>query len=294
MPILRIRIDESRAGAAVKRVLREDWGVSAALLARLKRTPGAILLAGQEAPVTAVVRCGDVLSVDLTDAPPERPVPPAPIPLRIVYEDEWLLVLDKPPYLPSLPSSLAPGEASVASALAFRFGPTACCHVVNRLDRGTSGLMAAAKCGYLHERLRSALHTGDFVREYRGVAMGLLSPPCGEIDLPIARAEGSLIRRCVSAAGAEARTRYETLAATERFSLLRLLPLTGRTHQLRVHLAAAGHPLAGDFLYGTEDLSLIGRPALHSAMLFLTHPVTGEALRLTSPLPPDLSRLMTL
>ena len=98
----------------------------------------------------------------------------------------------------------------------------------------------------------------------------------------------------LSAAGAEARTRYETLAATERFSLLRLLPLTGRTHQLRVHLAAAWHPLAGDFLYGTEDLSLIGRPALHSAMLFLTHPVTGEALRLTSPLPPDLSRLMTL
>lgn len=107
-----------------------------------------------------------------------------------------------------------------------------------------------------------------------------------------ARAEGSIIRRCVRVDGLPSLTEYETLQVSGRFTLLRLHPQTGRTHQLRVHMAYLGHPLAGDWLYGTEDKTLIARPALHSYELWFTQPVTGQELHFTAPIPQDMQRLM--
>ncbi|MBR4869860.1 MAG: RluA family pseudouridine synthase, partial [Oscillospiraceae bacterium] len=160
------------------------------------------------------------------------------------------------------------------------------------LDRGTSGLMLVAKCSYLHDQLRRALHTENLHREYLGIAEGFLSPPVGTIDLPIGRDETSLLRRCIREDGLPALTKYETVQTTHRFSLLRLLPVTGRTHQLRLHLSAMSHSLAGDWLYGTEDRALITRPALHSAFLRFTHPITGESLSFSAPLPADMEALL--
>ena len=165
-------------------------------------------------------------------------------------------------------------------------------HFVSRLDKGTSGLLIAAKNGYVHDRLRRALHSSDLRREYRAVAVGRVEPPCGVIDAPIGRAEGSIIRRCVCADGLQSLTEYETLQVNDRFTLLRLRPQTGRTHQLRVHMAYLGHPLAGDWLYGTEDKTLIARPALHSYELWFAQPVTGQELHFTAPIPQDMQRLM--
>ena len=165
-------------------------------------------------------------------------------------------------------------------------------HFVSRLDKGTSGLLIAAKSGYVHDRLRRALHSSDLQREYRAVAVGRVEPPYGVIDAPIGRAEGSIIRRCVRADGLPSLTEYETLQVNDRFTLLRLRPQTGRTHQLRVHMAYLGHPLAGDWLYGTEDKTLIARPALHSYELWFTQPVTGQELHFTAPIPQDMQRLM--
>ena len=164
---------------------------------------------------------------------------------------------------------------------------------MNRLDKGTTGLMAVAKSGYVHNLLRRSLHTDDFRREYRGICLGCPEPKSGLIDLPIGRDERSTVKRMIRPDGAPSRSRYEVLEEGNGLALLRLLPETGRTHQLRLHLSAIGHPLAGDWLYGTEDPDLIPRPALHSCALRLRHPVTGELLTLTAPLPEDMERLLS-
>lgn len=291
MPYLTLRIDARLQGQTAGSVLKAECLVSSDMLARLKRRADGILVNGRPARADTRLREGDELAFSLADEPRERPIPPSDAALEIVYEDEYLLVVNKPAAMPSIPSSLRPEEPSVAGVLSRRCGGALRFHAVSRLDRGTTGLLAVAKYGYIHDRLRRGLHE-SLRREYLGLAVGAVTPERGRIDLPIARAEDSLLLRCVSPDGAEAHTVYETLCRANGFTLLRLLPLTGRTHQLRLHLAAVGYPLAGDFLYGTEDRELIPRPALHSAALCLRHPVSGETLRFTAPLPEDMARLL--
>ncbi|MGM9619003.1 MAG: RluA family pseudouridine synthase [Oscillospiraceae bacterium] len=291
MPYLTLHIGARLQGQTVRSVLKTECHVSSDMLARLKRREDGILVSGRPARANTLLREGDELSFSLADEPRETPIPPVDVPLEIVYEDEYLLVLNKPAAMPTIPSSLQPGEPSVAGALSHRYGGALRFHAVSRLDRGTTGLLAVAKYGYIHDLLRRSLHE-ELRREYLGVAVGSVTPERGRIDLPIARAEGSLILRCVSPDGAEAHTEYETLRRANGFTLLRLRPLTGRTHQLRLHLSAIGYPLAGDFLYGTEDRELISRPALHSAELWLRHPISGEQLHFTAPLPEDMARLL--
>ena len=165
-------------------------------------------------------------------------------------------------------------------------------HAVNRLDRGTTGIMAVAKTGFVHARCMTLLHTNDFQRDYRAVCDGLPPQPEGDIDLPLGRAEGSLLKRCPDPHGQSAHTHYQVLSAANGRALLRLTPTTGRTHQLRVHMAAIGCPLTGDWLYGTEDRTLIARPALHSYHLRMVHPVTGAVIDITALLPEDMHRLL--
>ena len=171
-------------------------------------------------------------------------------------------------------------------------GPGASFHPVNRLDRGTTGLMAVAKTGYMHDRLRRQLHGGGFQRTYLAVCAGRPDPPAGTVDLPIGRAPGSAVKRQICPGGQAARTRYRTLRCNGDLTLAALWPQTGRTHQIRVHMAAMGCPLAGDWLYGTEDRALIPRPALHACRLTLRHPATGALLDVTAPLPADMKRLL--
>ena len=136
------------------------------------------------------------------------------------------------------------------------------------------------------------LHSEGFRREYRAVCVGCPEPPAGIIDAPIGRDETSAVRRTVRPDGQYAVSRYEVLSTRNGLSLVKLLPETGRTHQLRVHMAYIGHPLAGDWLYGTEAPALIPRPALHACALTLTHPVTGEVLHFTAPIPEDMQALI--
>jgi len=138
------------------------------------------------------------------------------------------------------------------------------------------------------------MHTNAYARVYLGIACGHVLPASGVIELPIGMAEGSTYQRAIRREGQTARTEYESLATNDRFTLLRLVPRTGRTHQLRLHMATVGFPLAGDWLYGTEDRQLIARPALHSYELTLTHPITGEYIHLTAELPEDMWRLIDL
>ena len=165
-------------------------------------------------------------------------------------------------------------------------------HPVHRLDRGTSGLLAVAKHAHAQEVLKNQLHTAAFRREYLAVCRGAPSPAAGVVDAPLGPKPGSLVEQMVRPDGKPARTRYETLAVYGGRALLRLELDTGRTHQIRVHLAHLGHPLLGDFLYGAEEPDLIPRPALHSWRLALRHPITGKELLFTAPVPADMAGLL--
>lgn len=293
MRILTHTVLPEEEGRMVKGILRGSLQLSYTLLKSLKWRENAILLNGQSVHVNAIVHAGDVVSVALSERTPREDLycenTAAP---NIVYEDEDLLVLNKPAGVAMHPKADDAAAPSLAAMLTGYLGEGSVPHFVSRLDKGTSGLLIAAKSGYVHDRLRRALHSSELRREYRAVAVGLVTPPCGVIDAPIGRADGSIIRRCVREDGLVSRTEYEVLQTTERFTLLRLRPETGRTHQLRVHMAYLGHPLAGDWLYGTEDKNLIARPALHSYELWFTQPVTGQEMHFTAPIPQDMQRLL--
>lgn len=293
MRILTYTVTPEEDGRMVKGILRGSLQLSYTLLKSLKWRENAILLNGQSVHVNAIVHAGDVVSVALSERTPREDLYCANATKPdIVYEDDDLLVLNKPAGVAMHPKSGDASAPSLAAMLTNYLGEGSVPHFVSRLDKGTSGLLIAAKSGYVHDRLRRALHSSDLRREYRAVAVGRVEPPYGVIDAPIGRAEGSIIRRCVRADGLPSLTEYETLQVNDRFTLLRLRPQTGRTHQLRVHMAYLGHPLAGDWLYGTEDKTLIARPALHSYELWFTQPVTGLELHFTAPIPQDMQRLM--
>lgn len=284
-----ITVTAREAGQTVGHLLKRQYGVSTTLLNRIKRREGALLKNGEAVFTNAVLAEGDILFADLSDPAGEETVRPIPMALDIRYEDEELLIVNKSAPLAVHASSFAPDEPTLANGLAHYLGSAFTFHPVNRLDRGTTGLMAVAKSQYVHNLLRQQLHTPDFYREYRGVSVGVPSPTAGHIHLPIARAEGSPIKRCISEDGLAAHSEYAVLSEKDGLALLRLIPHTGRTHQLRVHMAAIGHPLLGDWLYGTEDRERIPRPALHAAVLRLRHPTRGTLLSLEAELPADMA-----
>ena len=239
------------------------------------------------------VHAGERLSVDVPEAvapPPE----PFYLPLRVPYEDAHFWMIDKPAPLPSSSSQKKEGPTLENALYAYAGCPEDFVYrPVNRLDKGTSGLMLAARTAHAQHLLQRLLHGSEFIREYLAVVEGMPPRTQGVIDLPIGKADGATIRREVRADGKPARTYYRVLETCGGRSLLRLRLETGRTHQIRVHLSALGCPVAGDFLYGTELDDLPGRFALHSALVRLRHPVTGEWIERESPLPSELSALLS-
>lgn len=239
-------------------------------------------------------RAGQLLSVAVGDVAGSEQIPPVPGPLTIRYEDEDLVVVEKEGGVPVHPSQGHHGD-TLANFLLAHYrdqGLVAAFHPVNRLDRGTSGLMAVAKHAHAHERLQHQLRTGELARTYLAVCQGVPVPRRGCVDQPISRLPGSVLKRQVCPQGARARTHYAVERTGAGRSLVALRLETGRTHQIRVHMAFLGCPLAGDFLYGTELEALPQRFALHSAALRLRQPVTGEEIALSSPLPAALSALL--
>lgn len=291
MSVLVHTVLPEESGCTVRELLTQRFAVSSSLRRQLFCREGALLLNGRTVFLSARVCPGDVLTADISDPPGSSAIVPVDAPLSVLWEDEYLLAVDKPAGITVHGAALTEETITVAGAAAHYLGSTAV-HVVNRLDRGTSGVMLIAKSGYLHARCTALLHTEGFCRTYRAVCEGIPSPATGVIDAPIVRDPASLLRRCARADGQRAVTEYEVLSHHNGRSLVHLLPRTGRTHQLRVHMASIGHPLSGDWLYGTEDKALIARPALHSYKLRFTHPLTGEAVDITAPLPQDMARLL--
>ncbi len=290
---LELLITQAQDGQEVNTLLRRVLGLSGTVLRRVKWLDDGITLDGARVNVRARVREGQTLSVRLTDPAPRSGVVPASGPLDLVYEDQDLIVLNKAPGVLVHPSH-GHFDDTIGNFLMDYYkksGDESDFHPVHRLDKGTSGLLAVAKHPHAQERLKRQLHTGDFRRTYLAVCDGAPPAPSGTVDAPIGRAGDAPSRREVRPDGQPARTHYRILRPLGPRTLLELTLDTGRTHQIRVHMAHIGCPLTGDFLYGTENRALIARPALHSARLELTHPVTGERLVYSVPLPDDMAAL---
>ena len=291
---LELPVTAELAGIKVDTLLKKHLGLSGTVVRRVKWLQDGILVDVVRVNTRFCPREGQVLSVRLSDPERRSGIVPAPGPLDIVYEDEDLLVLNKAPGVPVHPG---PGhfDDTICNFLLYYYdlkGVEGDAHPVHRLDRGTSGLLVVAKHPHAQEVLKEQLHTPQFRRTYLAVCEGALQPPSGLIDAPLGPKTGSLVEQEVRPDGKAARTRYETLWTDGACSLLRLELDTGRTHQIRVHMAHLGHPLLGDFLYGREAPELIPRPALHSWQVTFRHPITEQELTFTAPLPHDIETLV--
>ena len=286
MERLELTVAPAQAGRTVGSLMRRELSMAEGLISSVKFRPDGILLNGERVRTSVLVRAGDRLSVHVGDRGTNTAAP-LDLPLDILWADDALAVLDKPAGIAVY------GEAgpNIAGILSYKWGPDIEYHPVNRLDVGTSGIMVVAKDGYTHDRLRRMLHTEDFRREYLAVVRGVPEPLRGAVDLPVSREPEAGAKRTIDPEGLPARTDYRVLSAGNGRSLVLLRLYTGRTHQIRLHMAAIDHPLAGDALYGTADPA-IARPALHSFRLRLRHPLTGEFLDLTSPPPEDLAAMI--
>ena len=291
MRTLTLIVDEAWNGSTVKHLLRARLHMAEGLIARIKLRETGLMRNGERVFTTARLHTGDVLCVEIGDVGAVNEALPIAAPLTFVYEDEDIAVLNKSPDM-AVHGSTGGRGCTVANALAALWGRETAFHPVSRLDRGTSGLMVIAKSAYVHDLLRRMLHTDAFRREYLALARGAFPDNSGTVDLPVGRDIGAPTKRAVTPDGQPSRTEYTVLERFPTGALLRVRPLTGRTHQIRVHMAAIGHPLFGDALYGTQD-DMLRRPALHSAYLSLRHPVTGERMELTAALPDDLREKMT-
>lgn len=262
---------------------------SSPVITHLKRTKEGILLNHVWGRVRDILHEGDILTITIAESETSEHIVPSPLPLSIVYEDEDLMVINKPSGMPIHPSQ-GNYDNTLANAVAFLYQMRKEPFVyrcINRLDRDTTGLLILAKHMYSASLLSNMVKNREIHREYLAIATGLV-PNFGIIDAPIGRVDGSTIEREVNeTSGDPARTHYRRIAYKNGYSLVSLKLETGRTHQIRVHMKYIGHPLPGDFLYH-PDYSVIGRQALHSYRLSFLHPLTKKPLTFTAPLPEDM------
>lgn len=277
-------VTAEEAGRKIRDILRRSMGVSYTAMKSAKWN-GRIFLNGESVYTDTPVQAGDTVRIEWAEETPAYRPRRFDLSLEIPWEDEHLLAVVKPAPLASQSSRNHPDD-SLENALYTYFGcpEDFVYRPVNRLDKGTSGLMVIAKDGHSQDLLQRELHTADFRREYVAMTAGIPEPEEGVIDLPIGKADGATVRREIRQDGKPARTHYRvTEKRPDGRAMVRLRLETGRTHQIRVHLAAIGCPVCGDFLYGTEmPEEFPGRFALHSAYVRVRHPMTGAFIEMES------------
>lgn len=286
-------IGEDSAGLRVEQFLRRKR-YSGQNLSEIKRMPKSILVNGVHYYMRQELSTGDHLQVRICETQNSEKIPPTKLPLDIIYEDEDLLVLNKPAGMPIHPS-LNNYTNSIANALAYYFQSQGkpfifrCC---NRLDRDTSGLTIVSKHLVSGSILSDMTKYREVHREYLAIARGSVTPSEGTIQAPLGRKEGTIIERTVDwEHGEDAVTHYKVVKEANGHSLVSLRLETGRTHQIRIHMKYLGYPLIGDYLYN-PDMEYMTRQALHSHHMEFTHPITGAHMSFTAPLPEDMARVM--
>lgn len=286
--VINYQIDEENDGKTIARFLT-DRQYSRQCLIRLKKTTDGILLNDEWAYVKAVLHTGDELKIQVQEEEDDN-ILPTVLPFPIIYEDEDLVVVDKPAGMPIHPS-LKHYEHTLANAFAWYYqerGSKPVFRCINRLDRDTSGLTMIAKNYVSGAILYQEMMDRMIHREYLAVVEGADIEESGTVTLPIGRKNDSIIERVIDFEhGETAVTHYRVIKRMTDTTLLSLHLDTGRTHQIRVHMCAIGHPLVGDFLYNPGNHRM-NRQALHSYRLSFTHPINGNIMEFTAPIPNDM------
>lgn len=290
--ILNYHITEDADSLRAEQYLRRR-GFSYQNLTQLKKMPESILINGVWSYMRTPLHSGDILTVHIRETESSPNIPPVELPLDIVYEDEDIIVVNKPAGMPVHPS-LNNYRNSLANALMYYYqqqGKPFIFRCTNRLDRDTSGLTVIAKHMVSSSILSSMTARHEIEREYLAVVRGSVIPSSGTIDAPIGRTGSSLIERKIDFEhGERAVTHYHVVKEENGHSLVSLILETGRTHQIRVHMKYIGFPLVGDYLYN-PDMEYIQRQALHSCRLSFRHPITGKHMEFTADLPEDMDRI---
>lgn len=288
--ILTYTITPQEDGMQVLEFLRSK-GFSRHILTSMKPDKEALLVNGMRAGGRSILKEGDHFRVRVMETGSMEGIVPAPLPLDILYEDEDILVLNKPADMPVHPS-IRNYTNTLANAAAFYFQqknelcPFRC---INRLDRDTSGSLILAKNALSAAILSAQMRNREIRRTYLAVVCGV-TPPSGTVSAPIGRVSDSVIQRQVDPEhGESAVTHYERLAVRNDHSLLEIHLETGRTHQIRVHMGYIGHPLPADYLYHPV-YDHFKRQPLHSFQLNFRHPLTGKNLCFTAPVPKDMAQ----
>jgi 23S rRNA pseudouridine1911/1915/1917 synthase len=286
-------IDQQGAGKLIREFLKEQE-ISRTALTDIKFKGGEILVNGQEETVRYPLREGDVLTLIFPTEIPSNGVQGEKIPLDIIYEDEYLLVVNKPAGMSTIPSREHPA-GSLANALVGYYqeiGIDATSHIVTRLDRDTSGIVLIAKHRHVHHLFSMQQKSGRVKRTYEAYAGGVILVDHCKIEEPIGRKSDSIIEREVREDGQYACTHFEVLKRHDTFTHVQLKLETGRTHQIRVHMSYLGHPLLGDDLYG-GDTSLINRQALNCRQIRFYHPFLKQEMCFSAPLPSDMQEILS-
>ncbi|WP_100374665.1 RluA family pseudouridine synthase [Bacillus sp. FJAT-45037] len=285
------KVSQEQDHILLREFLRKHKGLSKKALADIKYKGGQIRVNKQEKTVRTLIHKGDIVEIHLPKEVKSETLLAQIIPLEIVFEDQHLLVINKPAGMPTIPSCLHPSNTLANAVVGYyeKHEIPATFHAVNRLDRETSGLLVIAKHGFSHDQLAKAQKVGNLKRFYKALVEGAVTPVRGTIDDPIGRKPTSIIERMVTREGKPAITHYEVTRSNSSFSVVDIELETGRTHQIRVHFSHLGHPLVGDELYGGTK-KLLHRHALHCERLELTHPFTGETHTFNAALPKDLEK----
>ena len=290
--IITYHIDARAGGLRTEQFLRRR-GYSCQNLTQLKKMPESILINGVWSYMRTPLSAGDTLTVHIRETESSPNIPPVDLPLCIVYEDEDIIVVNKPAGMPVHPS-LNNYRNSLANALMYYYqqqGKPFIFRCTNRLDRDTSGLTVIAKHMVSSSILSAMTARHKIRREYLAIVRRHVTPPSGTIDAPIGRAGTPLIERRIDFEhGERAVTHYRVVKEKNGHSLVSLVLETGRTHQIRVHMKYLGFPLVGDYLYN-PDMEYIQRQALHSHSLSFRHPITGDDLKFEAELPEDMLRI---
>lgn len=280
----------------IKDVLKSYFGISDRLLIKLKKNQQ-IFLNGIPEYVTKPVNINDIIEVNLDFEESFENIVPVDINLNIIFEDDSLLIINKPAGIPVHPSILH-FDNSLSNGVAYYFQENNIkrkIRPVNRLDKDTSGIVVFAKNEYIQESLVKQMKSKKFVKEYFAILEGFLQKNFGTINAPISRKEGSIIEREVNQNGDISITHFEVIkrfsASNKNLSFVKFNLETGRTHQIRVHSKYINHPILGDSLYGSES-DLISRQALHSFKISFIHPMTNELLEFEIDLPEDMKSIL--
>ena len=281
-------IEESNK--TIKQILKERLFISDRLLTFLKKNSLILYNNDKITNLNILARLNSTVTVDLNFEEDNNNIVPIKMDLKIIYEDEALLIIDKPAGIPVHPSILHYTN-SLSNGVKYYFDSINLkkkIRPVNRLDRNTSGIVIFAKNQYIQECLIHQMQTKEFKKTYLAVVEGHLKKLNGTIDAPITRKENSIIERCVAENGEKSITHYKVLKQNfeKNYDIVECLLETGRTHQIRVHLSYIGHPLIGDTLYGNNS-KYISRQALHAYKVEFIHPITNKLTQFTSDLPKD-------